>query len=228
MHRKDQRLSVIALGVLALLASVSRTSATTLRAAYELAGPREGYDKYVELETGVTYTGGLLIGPILSPITHQLDGEAGRDVRIAGHGAILDLQGSQLCVSYCRNRLDIDDCVILNGNIRFRGISTFDTLALPTGSVRYVTFYKPHDYGVRMQGSGDGILLERNLVVDAVNTGWDFIYTTGIPSDWLPTGTSFAGSVQIGLYGFPMMRENWTFHSNPLLNAQPLSHFSFL
>ena len=36
----------------------------SLKEAYDLAGPAEGYDKYLELETGQVYTGGLLIGRV--------------------------------------------------------------------------------------------------------------------------------------------------------------------
>jgi hypothetical protein len=47
--------------------------------------------------------------------------EEGVDVKLVGNGAMIDLQGEQICMSYCSNRLDIEDCVIINGNIRFRG-----------------------------------------------------------------------------------------------------------
>ena len=206
----------------------SPVHAMSLRQAYETAGPGGGYAKYVVLETGVVYTGGLLIGPVLSSISYDLVGERGEDVCIVGNGAILDLRGEQICISYCENRLDITDCVVLNGNVRFRGINTADVVAMPRGSVRYCTFYRPHDYGVRLQGAGDGILIERNIVVDAVDTGSDFIYTTGIPGDWQPTGTNISASGQFGFYGVPDMLENWTWHSDPVLNATPLAHFSFL
>lgn len=203
-------------------------AALTLREAYESAGPRDGYDKYLELQTGVTYTGGLVIGPILSPIKHHLVGPAGCDVRIEGNGAILDLEGQQLCISYCQNRLDIDDCIVLNGNIRFRGINTADYLEIPQGSVRHVTFWRPHDYAVRLQGSGEGILLERNLSVDPIDTGYDWIYTNGIANSWLPTGTSYSLSGQTGWYGVPVVQHNWSYLSNPRDNEVLLRHFSLL
>lgn len=210
-----------------LLVPIS-TRAITLREAFEVAGPAEGYDKYVVLQTGVTYTGGLLIGPLFSPIAYDLQGEEGQDVRIVGNGAILDLQGGQLCISYCENRLDIDDCIVIHGDIRFRGINTAQAVAIPTGSVRHVTFYAPEDYGIRLQGSGQGITLERNLVVDAVDTGWDYIYMSGISNSWLPTGTNISFSGQSGWYGVPFVHENWSYHSDPVRNADPLAHFSRL
>jgi hypothetical protein len=203
-------------------------SAGSLREAYDAAQPGGGYDRDVVLETGVIYTGGVLIGPILSPFSWELEGRAGEDVRITGNGAILDLRGEQICISYCGNRLDIEDCVIVNGNVRFRGINTADYVEIPQGSVRYCTFYSPHDYGVRLQGAGQGIAIERNIVVDAADTGWDFLYTHGAPNDWLPTGTNISASGQFGFYGVPVIRDNWSWHSDPLMNSTPLAHFSYL
>jgi len=202
--------------------------ALTLKEAVDASGPGGGYDTYVVLETGVTYTGGLLIGPILSSVTYLLEGTEGQDVRIVGNGAILDLQGQQLCISYCSNRLDIDDCVVLNGNIRYRGMNNSSYQVMPTGSVRHVTFYGPHDYGVRIQGAGEGITVERNLSVNARDTGYDYIYTNGISTSWLPTGTNFSFSAQMGFYGVPVVQHNWSYHTDPEINAAPLSHFSLL
>lgn len=203
-------------------------SSISLKEVYETAPAQGEYDKYLELETGVTYTGGLLIGKILDPISYELEGEEGQDVRIMGNGAILDLQGEQICISYCDNKLDIDDCIIINGNIRYRGINAGYVVQIPTGYVRYITFYKSHDYGIRLQGSGEDILLERNIVVDAVNTGNDYIYTNGISSDWLPTGASFGISIQYGFYGIPDVIDNWSFHSDEEINADLLNHFVLL
>lgn len=218
-----------ALGALLLAPATCLAAGTlTLREAYEAAGPQGDYDKVVVLETGRVYRGGLLIGPTYGPLTWDPEGEPGCDVQIVGNGAILDLEGEQICISFCNHRLDIEDCVVLNGNIRFRGLHDAFVDAVPTGSVRYVTFYGPHDYGVRLQGAGGDVLLERNLCVDVVDTGWDFIFNTGISSDWLPTGTSYAASVQMGLYGTAILRYNWTYHSDPARNAAPLTHFSFL
>jgi hypothetical protein len=200
----------------------------TLREVYEAAGPGGGYDRDVVLETGQVYTGGLLVGPVLSPLSWVLEGEPGHDVRITGNGAILDLRGEQICISFCQNRLDIEDCIVLNGNIRFRGINTADYVEIPEGSVRYCTFYGPHDYGVRLQGSGQNITIERNIVVDAADTGWDYIYTHGASTEWLPTGTNISMSGQFGFYGVPVVQENWTWHSDPVVNAMALAHFSFL
>ncbi|NQV18154.1 MAG: hypothetical protein HQ534_06400 [Armatimonadetes bacterium] len=214
--------------ILILMILIQTLYSISLKEVYEAAPASAGFDKYLELETGQIYTGGLLIGKILDPISYELEGEEGQDVRIKGNGAILDLQGKQICISYCDNKLDIDDCIIINGNIRYRGINAGNIIQIPTGFVRYITFYRSHDYGVRLQGSGEDILLERNIVVDAVNTGYDYIYTHGISSDWLPTGASFGISIQYGFYGIPDVIDNWSFHSDEEINADLLNHFVLL
>lgn len=216
--------------VLALIVTVLclPADAASLREAYEASGPGGGYDRLVTLQTGQVYTGGLLIGPVLTPRGWSLEGEPGEDVKIVGNGAILDLRGEQICISYCENRLDIEDCVILGGNVRFRGISNVDYVEIPTGSVSYCTFYEPHDYGVRLYGAGTGVTLERNIIVDAKDTGPDFLYINGWSSDWLPTGGSFSPSIQTGIFGVPVIRDNWTYHSDHHANADSLRHFVFL
>jgi hypothetical protein len=199
-------------------------SAISLKEAFDNADQQDGYDKYLELNTGETYTGGLLIGKLFDQRTSVLYGEEGLDVRIQGNGAILDLQGSEICISCCENILDIEDCIIINGNVRFRGMdnSMFDQR--PWGSVRHVTFYQPHDYGVRLQGTGQNITVERNIIVDAVDTGRDYIFTTGVSTDWLPTGPAMALSAFPGIYGYPVILDNWTFHYNDEVNSDPLRH----
>lgn len=191
---------------------------------YDVATPAQGYDKYIVLQTGVTYTGGLWLGGTYNPLTATFEPGKDEDVRIVGNGAILDLQGGEICIAYCTNQLDIDDCVILNGDVRYRGFDGGELYLVPTGSVRYVTFYRPHDYGVRLFSCGAGILLERNLVVDAVDTGADFMFFTGVFSDWLPTGGSFGLSLQAGFNVY----DNWSYHADPAANADPVRHFTLL
>jgi hypothetical protein len=144
-------------------------------------------------------------------------------VFIKGNGAILDLEGGEICISYCTNRLDITNCVILNGNIRYRGRSDPPIIDKPGGSVRYVTFYGCDDYGVRIFGCGDDVLVERCIVMDTVDTGPDFMYISGYQNDWLPTGGCFAFS---GLgYGTPTLKDNWTYFTDPVTNSDGLRHF---
>jgi hypothetical protein len=206
-----------------LLAAVLPAGAGTLRAAYDAAGPGEGYDKLVLLEPGVVYTGGLHVGPILIPESVSYSGEPGLDVKIVGRGAVLDLAGSQLDIAYCPNRLDVEDCVIVNGSLRYRGLD-YEPDRQPRGSVRQVTFYRPHDYALRLQRTGDGIVLERNLIVDALETGPDWIFNNGYPTVWLQTGIGVA----LSLAGSPTVHENWSFRSNPHENGEALLHFGFL
>ncbi len=203
--------------------SAAHACATTLREAAQAAGPAEGYDRYVVLETGVTYTGGLWIGGAYNPITATWEA-GGEDVRIVGNGAIIDLQGAGICLAYCNNRLDIDDCIILNGDVKFRGYLGGGMHLAPAGSVRYCTFYCPHDYAVRLFECGQGIVIERNIVVDPLDTGPDFMYLSGYPNTWLPTGTCISQS----LLGGSIVRENWTYHTDPGANADLLRHFSIL
>ncbi|MDP8202717.1 MAG: hypothetical protein P9M11_11340 [Candidatus Tenebribacter burtonii] len=197
----------------------------TLKEAYEVAIAQGEYDKYLVLETGVTYTGGLLIGKIYDPNITDLSGPEGLNVNIQGNGAILDLEGEQICISYCSNKLDIDNCIIINGNIRYRGTNNSLGVEIPTGCVQYCTFYEPHDYTIRLQGAGGNIILERNIFVDAVDTGDDFTYLNGSPMEWLPTGSNVAISIFYGTYGVPTLLDNWSFHSDEEINLDGTKHF---
>ena len=215
------------LGLYLLLPSPS--AAITLKEAYEAAPAANGYDRYLVLENGVTYTGGLLVGRVFSPVSNSfLLDELGEDVGIVGNGAVLDLQGQQICMSYCDNRLDISDCVITGGTVRFRGDNDFGTDLVPQGSVTNVTFFEPHDYGVRLQGAGGDISITRCLFIDVVDTGLDFVPSTGIAGDLIPTGTAVSASVHTPDYGTPWVAENWTYFGDSEINADPLHHFHFL
>jgi len=150
------------------------------------------------------------------------------DVKINGNGAVIDLLGEEILISYCENKLDIEDCVIINGNIRYRGINTSDYQLMPIGSVSYVTFFNCHDYAVRVTGAGAGILIENCIAVNSVDTDFDFTYTAGMPLEWLPTGINFAVSVQIEAYGFPLVRDNFSYFYREDLNSEPLHHFTML
>ncbi len=200
-----------------------------LQAAYEAAGPEAGYDRYLHLETGRVYTGGLQIGPTWDEdATAYADDEQGLDVMIEGNGAVLLMDGEMICLSFCTNRLDVQDCVIVAGQVRFRGDNTPGGERIPVGSVRYCTFYRPHDFAVRLEGAGAGVTLERNIVVDPVDTGFDGLEWSGIPGENLPTGLAFGLSVQVGSFGYPTVRDNWTWLRDPVLNAVALRHHCLL
>ena len=222
-------IAALAAVVVAAAVAAAAPPPIPLRAAFEAAPALHGYDRYLELETGRYYTGGLLFGPTWDEDrTRFQEAELGCDVMIAGNGAILDLEGEQICISFCNNRLDIQDCIILNGGVRFVGDNSVDVRRVPEGSVRYCTFYRPAEYAVRLQGAGAGVLCERNLVVDAVDTGQDVLIWTGITGNNLPTGLSFGLSVQTGAFGLPGVHDNWTYHTDPRTNEDPLRHFGFL
>lgn len=201
--------------------------ATTLQAVFEAAPALHGYDRYLELETGVTYHGGLLIGATWDDERQQFLPEPALDVKIVGQGAILDLQGQEICVSFCSNRLDLEDCIILDGGVRFRGDADLSTDRTPEGSVRHCTFYRPRDFAVRLPGAGAGVLLERNVVVDPMDTGLDAVVWSGLAGPNLPTGIAFGLSVQTGTYGLPTVQDNWTWFSDPHLNDDLLHHYGF-
>ncbi len=209
--------------LLILLQPPSTLLADTLRGAFDAAGPGQGFDKLVILEPGRLYTGGLLVGPLLIPETGTFDSGKGLDLRIVGNGAVLDLKGGQICISYCDNRLEIEDCVVLNGNIRFRGMD-WEPGHIPQGRVDQVTFYAPHDYGVRIQGCGPGIVVQRNLFVDARDTGPDWVYHNAFPFEWIYTGLNVA----LSTYGMAAIEDNWSFHGDEEINASSLHHFGFL
>jgi len=197
----------------------------TLKEMYDAASPGAGYDRHIELETGVTYTGGLLVGGVFNRVTAEFE-PAEEDVRIVGNGAILDLRGAEICLSYSNGRLDIDDCVILNGNIRYRGYQDATVEYWPTGFVRNVTFFRPHDYAVRLLFCARDIVLENNLVVDPVDTGPDFLMLSGVTAELMPTGYAFSLSELPEWPTGPTIRDNWSWFSDPALNGEAVRHFS--
>jgi len=229
MYKKTKQIQIVLLLMTLSLVLLGRLNSTTLKQEFDAAIPANGFDKYIELETGVIYTGGLSIGKVFNPLTREFEGEdcLNIDVKIIGNGAILDLEGKEIKISFCNNRLEIENCVILNGNIRYYGYETTEEIVHPIGYVKYVTFYKPHDFGIRLQGSGGDILLERNIVIDAIDTGDDFMEINGNPSDWTPTEINF-GFSQFDWWGIPQIKDNWSFFSKPSTNNDLTKHFTRL
>ncbi|MEE8638806.1 MAG: right-handed parallel beta-helix repeat-containing protein [bacterium] len=88
--------------LLALALIVPATVAKTLQSAYDEAGPAEGYDKLLVLDSKVTYTGGLSV-------------LQGKKSCIRGNGALCDLDGGQIFVSQPRTQFDITGCCIIDG-----------------------------------------------------------------------------------------------------------------
>jgi len=210
--------------VVILAVIMAKISAVSLQEIYDGSGAQGNYDRYLVLETGVIYTGGLWIGKTLNPQTNHLEGIEGEDVFIEGNGAILDLEGSELTISYCNNRLDIQDCIIINGDVHYRGESELFQ-AKPIGEVSYCTFYNNDDYCFRFMGTGEDIELHHNIFSNARETGDEYTYLTGFSMEWIPTGINVAISGQGGL---PYFRDNWSWFSDEIANADSLRHIAVL
>jgi len=89
-------IAALAAVVVAAAVAAAAPPPIPLRAAFEAAPALHGYDRYLELETGRYYTGGLLFGPTWDEDrTRFQEAELGCDVMIAGNGAILDLEASR-------------------------------------------------------------------------------------------------------------------------------------
>ncbi|MBI9030866.1 hypothetical protein JEZ13_02515 [bacterium] len=197
---------------------------TTLKELYDTASPNGIYDKELILNTGQIYTGSLLIGGTYNHIPGTFTDTLGANVNIVGNGAVLDLQGGFITIQYTDKRLDITDCVIINGGVKFRG-STAGTNLIPQGSVSYVTFYQAEDYAVRINSAGQGITITNNIFLDTYTTGDDFVNYTSETLEWLPTGHNLVSTIFIETYGPPLVSDNWSFFSDWRLNQDELRHY---
>jgi len=197
---------------------------TTLKELYDIASPNGIYDKELILNTGQIYTGSLLIGGTYNHIPGTFTDTLGANVNIVGNGAVLDLQGGFITIQYTDKRLDITDCVIINGGVKFRG-STAGTNLIPQGSVSYVTFYQAEDYAVRINSAGQGITITNNIFLDTYTTGDDFVNYTSETLEWLPTGHNLVSTIFIETYGPPLVSDNWSFFSDWRLNQDELKHY---
>lgn len=174
--------------IMLLFLSISLVFSTTLQDMYDNATAGTGFDRIIELESGVTYTGGL-------EVDGATDGAA--SLKIIGNGAILDMEGEKLFFGNTGKSFDIKDLAVINGFFHFSGQS-----AQPNGIVKFVTFYNPISYGVKMeQVGGDKITLERNIVVGATDTGT--FNNTGHP-----TGISFGLDKD---FPFDGVKDNFSF-----------------
>jgi len=217
---------------ISLLIVISQIWAVPLKDVYDAAGSQNGFDKWLDLNCGETYTGGLLIGKVSAPYNSNLFGLNGKNVKINGNGAVLDLQGTEIAISFCQNRLEIENCIIINGGVRFRGdiLSTPEGMVdlKPTGLIEHVTFFNAQNFAVRLSGAGEGITIKRNLLVNSIETGTDFSIYNGQSEPNLPTGINCAFSVNAGSFGYPVLTENWSFHARDSYNSDPLYHFALL
>ncbi|MGD9706579.1 MAG: hypothetical protein AB7V07_02750 [Candidatus Delongbacteria bacterium] len=211
---------------LILLASAFISYAgTTLKEMYDAAGPGDGYDKLVILEKGKLYKGGLFLGKFFNPVTLEFEPVDEKTVKIEGNGAMIDLMNGQIHISYTKNSLDIDSCVIMNGTLRYNGHPDGEIYVLPYGKVNNVTFYNSIDYGIRMEGAGENIDIRNNLAVNSRNTGGDFEQHHSTPSEIIRTGTSYSFSI-FPWNGFPDIYDNWSY--NNIYKPDSLLNFSRL
>ncbi|MBN1969128.1 MAG: hypothetical protein JXR48_08000 [Candidatus Delongbacteria bacterium] len=197
----------------------------SLKMEYQKALPEGDFDKVLHLESGKIYIGGLYLGGVYNFMTLQYEYGSNDKVLIEGNGAVIDLMGEEISIAYCEGSLNVENCVILNGNIRYSGATDdIGNHIQPSGSVSNVTFYEPHDYGVRIYRSGTDIFVSKNIIIDPINTGNDFHHLNSNPMYWLPTGFSIDRSI-FPQYGQPWITENVSFFSNPIFNYENINHY---
>jgi hypothetical protein len=134
-------------------------SPATLQSVYDAAGPQGGYTKYLQLDAGATYTGGLII-----PATDI--------VCLKGNGAKLDLQTSTIQIQGRDASLDIDHCVIKNGGLFSAGYTQGALNFVGShGNVMNNTFYG-NTIGIRIYATGPGaVTVMNNIIVRNTITG---------------------------------------------------------
>ena len=188
----------------------------TLRQMFDAAESDDDYEKHIVLEKGKTYVGGLTNGRNYNTETHKYDlGDEAKDLRIECNGAILDLQGEEIKTSVTTKRMDINNCIILNGGVRYFGDIDADNankMTSPVGFVKNCTFYKPEKYAVRIQGAGESITVSGNIFYEAQDVGFDLDPYTKELNNGLPTGINCAFSTKIS-FGQPDIKDNWSFHT---------------
>ena len=131
----------------------------TLQSLYETAAPQGGYTKYLELDAGATYTGGIMIP----------DGEV---VCIKGNGATIDLQTAIIQIQGPGARLDIDHCVIKNGCLPTAGYAQGALYFLGShGDVVNNTIHG-NTIGIRVYSTEPGaVTVMNNIIVRNTVTG---------------------------------------------------------
>ncbi|PID26886.1 MAG: hypothetical protein CR982_08150 [Candidatus Cloacimonadota bacterium] len=122
----------------------------SLEEAWNSSGSNNGYDKYVELEEGVIYTGGL-----------NLTDLGGFSTKIIGNGAVIDLQGETIRADeWSSSELSIYNCAITNGSVWFEGKDS----EKPFGTVENVTFYNSKGYAIRIKNTGEDVVIKNCIL----------------------------------------------------------------
>ena len=139
----------VILGLMMLGASASW--AVSLQSVYDDAGGGEGYDKLLILDPAEVYTGGVWM-------------YLGVKCCIHGNGAVIDLQYSGIRAQDNGTVLDIDHCVLTNGQYGLLYVNN------ATGTVRNNTILR-NDYGIDSQGGKTSLLIENNIIADNSKIG---------------------------------------------------------
>jgi hypothetical protein len=103
-------------------------AALSLDSLYQLAAPGQGYDKYLALDSGQIYEGGILAAP-------------GLKTGINGFGAIIDLDNGsfrQLIARGGGTVMDIQRCVIRNGPDSLAALDYADSAS---GALDHLTLF---------------------------------------------------------------------------------------
>lgn len=177
--------------ILVILLLALSLSATTLKEVWDSSTSNGEFEKYLVLNAGETYTGGLVL-------SSEFDTD--KPTKIVGKGAILDLENEKILI----DRVDgagfaIEDCVITNGGIEFK---SFYGDIYPKGDIKYITFYEPLEYGIRMNSSGEDISVTKSIFHSAVWNGG-----TGFSPDGINVAIESSD-----LYGTPDIIDNWSYH----------------
>lgn len=196
----------------------------SLASVFDSATGNDEYDKVLNLESGNIYTGSLFIGGWYNQISGTFHDTLGVNVKVEGNGAVIDLQGGFLCIQYTSKRLDITNCVIINGCVKYRGASLGGDL-IPEGSVTYCTFYNCEDYAIRLHQSGGGVTISHNIVMDSYSTGFDFANFNSLYLESMPTGHNIVKSIFDNEYGSPIITENWSYFTDERKNSIDMFHY---
>ena len=206
-----------------------------LKEVYEIAPAQGEYDKYLVLETGVIYTGGLLIGKIYDPNIADLSGQAGIKIEFQGYYSI-DVKGTILAMGEPENVIhfsslqpelfiiDHSEFGAWNG-IKFNNISTLNN----TSKLEYCIFeYSKsfeekggvvHIYNVSSLEIANCIF--RNNVSDFGGAiGFEYHSAPKIFGNLFENNHAFiSGSPMYCLYSYPRITNN-TIVSNFVLNEE--------
>ena len=151
--------SLPAVVVTLLALSFVSCPANTLQSVYDAAGPNGVYTRYIVLDRGTIYTGGLVIPDF-------------DNVCIKGNGATVDLQTGMMIVQGGGANLDIDHCVIKNGCLSGAGY-TQGALNFVGGHGNVLNnVILSSTIAIRIYGTGPGgVTVMNNIIVHNIVTG---------------------------------------------------------